>query len=270
VKAISAPESNDLTSVHGGDVDSQVVQEKDEQKVSASINPSSMPLIWPEESYAYAFSITKMIGQVYKVAGYAEIKWCSYMGEHGTIRSDEAVIADGMNLSPVRSGTLYQPSISGLGSGLGLSVRVDCVDSPSEATVGVDFTVILRITNNSNQPLSLRLVSRSASGISAAASSSLGAGAANQAATSSGFHAVSTVSPSLQLYGVDAQLCVTGLATVNIGVLGTGQSIDTPVTVCPLGTGLQELKNMSVVDLATLAEYPSGSLCKVFVHEEPR
>lgn len=63
-------------------------------------------------------------------------------------------------------------------------------------------------------------------------------------------------------------LCVTGLASFNVGMLAPGESCDTTLTVCALTGGLQELRSISVVDCATGTEYHAGPLLKVFVHDD--
>jgi hypothetical protein len=209
-----------------------------------SIDSTAMPLLWPDESYAFSFAVSKPIGKVVKYAGFAEVKWCSYMGEHGVLRSEDALVLEDSTVSSSASSSFGGSTVDSV---VAKAVRIDCVSAPADVTVGVDFTVLLRITNNGSHALSLQLVSREPS----------------SSASSSAFHASDSGGALF-----DSQLIVTGLASAHIGVLGAGDSYDCPISLCALSTGLQELKNICVVDLATAIEYPSGSLCKIFVSED--
>ena len=212
-----------------------------------SIDSTAMPLLWPDESYAFSFAVSKPIGKVVKYAGFAEVKWCSYMGEHGVLRSEDALVLEDSTVSSSTSSSFTGSTVDNV---VTKTVRIDCVSAPADVTVGVDFTVLLRITNNGAHALSLQLISRESP---------------PSANSSSAFYASDSGGGPF-----DSQLIVTGLASAHIGVLGAGDSYDCPISLFALSTGLQELKNICVVDLATAIEHPSGSLCKIFVSEDPR
>lgn len=69
----------------------------------AHFNLDSLPMLLPDESYAYSFIVSKSLDQGNRVIGVPEIKWCSYMGEHGVIRGEDAGQAASGN------GILYMP-----------------------------------------------------------------------------------------------------------------------------------------------------------------
>ena len=55
-------------------------------------NVDSLPLLLPDESYACVFSVSKEIGAPVRCAGSPEIKWCSYMGEHGIVQGADVIV----------------------------------------------------------------------------------------------------------------------------------------------------------------------------------
>ena len=70
-------------------------------------NVDSLPLLLPDESYACVFSVSKDIGAPVRCAGSPEIKWCSYMGEHGIVQGADVIVnahSSQYNASPGGSG----------------------------------------------------------------------------------------------------------------------------------------------------------------------
>ena len=76
-------------------------------------NIDSLPLLLPDESYACVFSVSKEIGAPVRCAGSAEIKWCSYMGEHGIVQGADVIVSgltSQYNVSPVDTPGVNTPS----------------------------------------------------------------------------------------------------------------------------------------------------------------
>ena len=67
-------------------------------------NLNSFPFLLPEEYYAVVFSISKVAGSMVQSVGSPIIKWCSYMGEHGTVVGSE-VFLTGANTTFIQKNT---------------------------------------------------------------------------------------------------------------------------------------------------------------------
>lgn len=201
-------------------------------------NLDSLPLLMPNESYAFAVATTK---PPTRLVGNPEILWCSPMGEHGTMRGDDVSMAT----------LAHSSSGSSLVDNRG--VRIVCVECPSSAHVGVEFDVTLRIINCTNHPVSVKLQSREPK-----------PGPQTP-------HSLVTPSTLLSLDDDEyatSSLCVTGLTSFDVGILGPGESADASISVCPLAGGLHELKGISALDTLTGKEYPMISTAKVFVYDD--
>jgi hypothetical protein len=109
---------------------------------------NSLPLLLPEESHACTFSVTKEVGSLVRSFGIPEIKWCSYMGEHGIVKGNMVQLESNI-----------QPNIMYPTDG---QIHIDCMRSPSSSMIGIDFEVTLRITNNTLKQLPLQLICRDA------------------------------------------------------------------------------------------------------------
>jgi hypothetical protein len=108
------------------------------------------------------------------------------------------------------------------------------VHAPPRGVVGEDLNITLRISNFTAQSVALRLQS-----------SDLG------------------IEDNNGLY-------VTGLSSVNLGILGVDESIETTITVCPLSGGLHDLRGLYALDTLTTPakEYHAGTVCKIFVYDD--
>lgn len=220
-------------------------------------NLNSLPLLLPEESYASVFSVTKIVGSPVQAVGSPQIKWRSYMGEHGVVVGSEVNL-----VSSNSSSAAHQQQQD--------SVYIDCTHSPSTVVRGTDFIVTLRITNNTTKEMTLELVSRdmvppsyiatSEQAVSSP-SSEMSVSQKKEIASDSG-HGITGCLGSSQLF-------VTGSSKSNIGIVGAGRSVDVSVTVCAVDLGLQELRGIAVLDVNTLREYSAKSLLKVMVINAP-
>lgn len=112
-------------------------------------NLDSLPLLMPNESYAFAVTTTRLPHQTARQVGTPEVHWCLHMGEHGVATGDEVSLG-----SPLATGSVPRD---------GKCIRVQCLHNPSTAIVGEDFEVQLRITNNTSHSVSAKLLSRESS-----------------------------------------------------------------------------------------------------------
>ena len=224
-------------------------------------NLNSLPLLLPEESYATVFSVTKIVGSPVQAVGTPQIKWRSYMGEHGVVVGSEVSLVSA-NSSSTQSNALQQQ--------LQDSVYIDCTHSPSTVVRGTDFQVTLRITNNTTKEMSLQMVSRDMVSPSYVATSDQVVSSPSSESTVSLKKENVLDSGNGSAGGLgSSQLFVTGSSKSNIGIVGAGRSVDIFVTVCAVDLGLQELRGIAVLDINTLRVYSAKSLLKVMVVNGP-
>lgn len=221
-------------------------------------NLNSLPLLLPEESYASVFSVTKIVGSPVQAVGSPQIKWRSYMGEHGVVVGSEVNLVSANSSSAAHQQQLLD------------SVYIDCTHSPSTVVRGTDFIVTLRITNNTTKEMSLQLVSRDMVPPSYVATSEQAVSSPiNETSVSQKKEIASDSGHGITGCLGSSQLFVTGSSKSNIGVVGAGRSVDVSVTVCAVDLGLQELRGIAVLDVNTLREYSAKSLLKVMVVNTP-
>ena len=290
---------------------------------SPLFNVDSLPLLLPNESYAYALTITRSNNSETalpptantptassRCLGTPSVLWRLQMGEHGTAHGEDVF--------------LPTPATA-LGLADGPFLRLQCIQSPSKVIVGDDFVVSLRITNLTNKAASVKLLYRDTLPLSSStqpASTSLNStvpgtrpasvstssqhggssllnalsaslpsedsqtlAASSSALMSAVNGSMNTVSNDPTTHGRQSAihnassnhrvmgfhsggLCVTGLSSFFVSILGVGESVDTTITVCALLGGLQELRHINIVDTLTGREYPGGLLFKTFVYEQ--
>ena len=235
-------------------------------------NIDSLPLLLPEESYAFSFLISRPEGWRTRHTpatlrseplGHPAVTWCSYMGEHGVVHGEATLITPSAESRPGRNGSSEgtpppadnrRRTASALGAlapaaaaaaapspstGLQL-IPLSC---PSSAAVSREFVVFLMLKNNSPQPASVYLQTYDAA--SSALPNVCSSGSYNSSKNG---------------------LCVTGLTGACLGLLGPGEAVETTITVFPLSKGLFDLNCLAAVDRQTGLVFPAGSLGKVFVH----
>lgn len=212
---------------------------------------NSLPLLLPEESYACTFSVSKNVGTSLGSIGVPEIKWCSYMGEHGIVKG---------NMVQLEYSIPSQPNIMIATDG---QIQIDCIRSPSSAVIGIDFEVTLRITNSTSKQMSLRLICRDTVRSSFSSSSAL----MTEVSSSSNLETLNLAAGNVATRGrAGTQLFVTGLSKADIGILGPELYIDIQIIVCAVDLGLQELVGIVVQDTSSLKEHPpSKSLMKIMI-----
>lgn len=213
-------------------------------------NLTSLPLLLPEESYACTFSVSKCVGSSIRTIGVPEIKWCSYMGEHGIVTGNVVKLASNKSSQPHT-----QLSTDG-------QVQIDCITSPSTVVIGVDFEITLRITNNTIKQLPLQLICHDAVCSTFSSSYALMTEVVPTSSSESSSLGAGNVATEAQ---AGTQLFVTGLSKANIGILGPGLFVNIQIIVCAVGLGLQGLSGIAVRDISSLKEYPSKSLMNVMV-----
>jgi hypothetical protein len=222
--------------------------------IAECFNLDSLLLLLPEECYACVFSVAKSVGSSANIIGCPEMKWLSYMGEHGLVRGSESIVGSSNTTSTILNAQQQQVQ-----SHENQQVHIDCISSPSSAVIGIDFEIVLRITNNTAKQTSLQLICRDT------LSHSYYISPAIMTATATADSNKQTEDVKKNQVIADSQLFVTGLSNANIGVLEPGKYRDMIITVCAVDLGLQELRGIFVVDQSSLREYHSKPLMKVIV-----
>lgn len=196
-------------------------------------NLDSLAMLQPEECYAYSFIVTKPSDYNGRLIGAPEMKWNTFMGEHGIMKGDDVLSGVSTTNNIAVTGTSNSSFIDNR------AILLKCIKSPSTAMVGRDFEVTIRITNSTSQPMEIQL-------------------RCNNNSINDEIDGLSDV----------CSLCVTGLSCSNIGILGSGEFIDKIITVCAVSGGLHELSDICAIDTSTLISYPSGSICEIFIYDE--
>jgi hypothetical protein len=281
VKFLTAPASKTISSTGTNTNSLSITDQSIELSDEDMFNVDSLALLLPNESYAFALTTDRPPASASRQLGVPEVTWRLQMGESG-ISIGERV---------------FLPSFgAALGIMDGQMIRVQCIHSPRSVKVGDDFTVQLRISNTTQKAVSVKLTSREAAApqsqpqsmqqqlsnstpisFSRAVSGGGGVSALLTAIQSSlpisedstTHHASGNQTEKVRnLIQYNAGLCVTGLSSFFVSVLGPNESADISINVYALTGGLQELKSLYAVDLLTGREYPVGSLFKTFVHED--
>jgi hypothetical protein len=277
---------NSFLDTYGGLLKNDAIKGgEDDPEPLGLFNMDSLPLLQPNESYAYALTVSKSSGSSPPASltmassgrsvGIPEFHWYMDMGEHGVVRGEEVSLQRG-------------PRLEGL--------RVECVSNPSTAAVGVEFKTTLRITNGTSQTtaVTLRCNKSSATGKGFGFQSDRRSSAGQQALTTpsrtSQFNVADrkSAAPTIQRPSLDGRpsnaslstgtggddgsstpgLCVTGLVDFHATMLSAGESAEVPVTVCALRGGLLALDSVSLLDTISDREYPGGVLFEVFVYDD--
>ncbi len=230
---------------------------------------SSVRLLQPEESYAFAFRFTRHEGggASCKTVGHPELKWCTTMGEFSVFRGEDTLLKGTATGSSAGTGVATSAG--------GTVVKMQCMACPSQVRVGELFEVVLRVSNSSQRPIPIRLqclnsTSNSDVYYSAAtqtSSANNNSGSSNR--TSSGSNSPVNFNANSSNAAASATatlgLCVTGLTYVTLGKIEAGEFVDTTLSVFALCPGLHDLQGVYAVDSVTKQRYSSDSVCKVFV-----
>ena len=216
-------------------------------------NLNSFPLLLPEEFYAVVFSISKMAGSMVHSVGSPQIKWCSYMGEHGTVIGSDVSLT-GANTTFIQKNT-HQSQLQTNNE----MVYIDCISSPSSVIRGSEFDVTIRVTNNTIKDMFLQLICKD---MVCPSYTSI----CDQGTSTSDVNEIKNDGSKDGLL-CSSQLFVTGSSKSNIGVVKIGEFVDLFLSVCPVDLGLQELKGVTMLDINTSREFSAKSLLKVVVVE---
>lgn len=204
--------------------------DSDSLPVGRLMNPDIIPSLLTEDTYAFAFSAKKPLGHGQSIVslGVPEVRWCSCMGEHGYLRGDEVFPSMNFTRALVSSGNTTINSIPETVR----TIRIICVNSPSNAIVNSPFSVHIRVVNDTGRSIRLQLQNK------------------DNAITSG-----------------DSGLIVCGLSKINIGLLKVAEMVDTTILLFPLSAGLYIIRSLIAVDLDTGKEYSAGVFCKVLIYE---
>eukprot|EP00602_Paraphysomonas_sp_CaronLab_P003717 CAMPEP_0185033554 /NCGR_PEP_ID=MMETSP1103-20130426/22601_1 /TAXON_ID=36769 /ORGANISM="Paraphysomonas bandaiensis, Strain Caron Lab Isolate" /LENGTH=341 /DNA_ID=CAMNT_0027569863 /DNA_START=291 /DNA_END=1313 /DNA_ORIENTATION=- len=205
---------------------------------------SDLALLNPDESYAFAFSVTKAAhpSPPVKSLGAVEVYWSASMGEHARTRGDDIIIGRRVTfppptptpVSPTSSRKSASLDSAMHGSGASLEQRnntlvVEVVRCPKEVAVGKECNAVVRITNCFSYPVISQLQTR--------------------------------MDPET------SGLAITGLACFNLGALDAGESKDVNLSILPLNGGMHSLSGLVAVDLTTKSEFVGDSLCQIMVYD---
>lgn len=212
----------------------------------------------PSESYAYSFviSLPKDVAQpLVRNIGHPEVQWAATLGEGGTYVGSDSIpfepsdhSSDNTNSANTNNESSSSSS-SSIISAESVGMKISCVSSPSTSIVGRPFDVVIRVSNNSRQNMSVRLTHRTTS---------------SGSSTNSGSSNTTNNSTDQDMNG----LTIIGISTMNIGVIPVGGYVEKTLLVYPSSSGLQELRDIIVIDATSGKEYNSGSLLKVLVNEQ--
>jgi hypothetical protein len=198
-------------------------------------NLDSLAMLQPEESYAYSFIINAPSGYNGRLVGAAEMKWNTFMGEHGIMKGDDVLSGSSTN----NNNNMNNPGTSNSSLTENRAILLTCMKSPSSAMIGKDFEVTIRITNNTSQPMEIQLRCNN-----------------------------NSINDEIDGLSEECSLYITGLSCSNVGILGSGEFIDKIITVCAVSGGLHELSDICAMDTSTLISYPSGPICQIFIYDE--
>lgn len=218
----------------------------DENKSNDICNLLAMPLLNPDESYAYSFMIQKtklsnLTEKSLKSIGFVEVHWSSSMGEHGRSRSEEIFTdqkAAFLMPFPTSSGHINRGSSNTrlMEGGKGGHLRACVTSLPSVAHVGVPVEVTMSVRNCFSYPVITQLQCRKPKGGDASAMGHTG-------------------------------LAIMGKSYVNLGALEAGQEVSFSLSLLPLSGGLHSLTDVYIVDLTTRTEFSSGCNFQMMVHD---
>jgi hypothetical protein len=205
-------------------------------------NLLSMPLLNPDESFAYSFIINKtkmsnLTERSMKSIGFLEVHWSSSMGEHGRSRSDEIFTdqkASFLMPFPPSSAHINRPPnggrVSGVEGGRSGQLLACVTQFPSEAVVGVPVEIEMSVRNCFSYPVITQLQCRKS----------------NAAVGQTG-------------------VVIMGKSFVNLGPLDPGEEVSVSLSLLPLSSGLHSLTDVVLVDLTTRTEFPMGSKFEIMV-----
>ena len=209
-------------------------------------NLLAMPLLNPDESYAYSFMIQKtklsnLTEKSLKSIGFVEVHWSSSMGEHGRSRSEEIFTdqkAAFLMPFPTSSGHINRGSSNTrlVEGGKGGHLRGCVTHMPRESQVGVPVEVTMSVRNCFNYPVITQLQCRKPKEGSAMSMGQTG-------------------------------LAIMGKSYINLGALEAGQEVSLTLSLLPLSSGLHTLTDVYIVDLTTRTEFNSGTNFQIMVHD---
>lgn len=244
VKVVSAGTANDLKTTN---VPIPSIAQSTDTSESPDLEKDmrclqSMPLLNPDESFAYAFTVhktkeSKLTERGVKSLGFVEVHWSSSMGEHGKSKSDEIFSnqkAVFLMPFPSSSGHINRESSGGAtGSEARSGQLLGCVTRfPNEAHVGVPVEVEISVRNSFSYPVITQLQCR-------------------KPKTAVG----------------QTGIAVMGKSFINLGPLDPGEEVSLSLSLLPLSSGLHSLTDIFIVDLTTRAEFPIGSKFQILAYD---
>ena len=212
------------------------------------LNPYEMKYLNSGESFAYSFTIqlSPNTNQPIRTSiGTIEVRWASSLGESGLVRSSECFC------SPLGASTsIGMPTLSSNNANDVRLIRLTCKDIFETVIVGKLFQVTIEITNTLKQSLSLRLQSRSHS-------------TAYLVSLSNDI----TKSHTEVVDNNQGGIFMTGLVSINLGLLAAGETIEKPLFLYPMSCGLQEMKDLVIEDSLSGKVYFAATLFKTMICE---
>ena len=215
-----------------------------------TINMDSWPMLLPDESYAYSYILPKL--NTSTSIGYIEVKWYSYMGEYGITKGDE--IITGHKLSNSTFNKIDNIELPG--------IKIECLNYPTSAIIGKEFEISIRVINNTKEPVVLQLRGKD-SYISNLQDKDNNINGISKRRSRTESNNLSNITMDM----IGQSIFITGLTCTNLGVVCSGDYIDTNIKLIAFENGLQELNDVIIVDTNTLKEFSFSSLIKIFVHD---
>lgn len=217
-----------------------------------SINMDSWPMLLSGESYAYSYIVPKLNNSIN--IGYIEVKWYSYMGEYGITKGDEITLS-GHKLSNSTFSKIDNIEITG--------IKIECLSCPTSAIIGKEFEISIRVINNTKEPVILQLRGKD-SYIPTSQEKDNNINSSNSKRRSR-TESNNLTNTTMDMIG--QSIFITGLTCTSLGVVCSGDYVDTNIKLIAFENGIQELNDVIIVDTNTLKEFSFPSLIKIYVHD---
>jgi hypothetical protein len=174
------------------------------------------------------------------------------MGEYGITKGDE--IITGHKLSNSTFNKIDNIELPG--------IKIECLNYPTSAIIGKEFEISIRVINNTKEPVVLQLRGKD-SYISNLQDKDNNINGISKRRSRTESNNLSNITMDM----IGQSIFITGLTCTNLGVVCSGDYIDTNIKLIAFENGLQELNDIIIVDTNTLKEFSFPSLIKIYVHD---
>ena len=231
-------------------------------------------ILEPNETFAFAFQLeakddkqrASLLCQNESPVGYPIVEWCSYMGETCVFKGETNRLKEDSkpNLSNIAG-----PSVANALSKNALYdkssiLHIQCLKSPAKVSLGDKFEVTIRISNMSKISIPVSLLCKN-NQKDVVATHSPKDSAIDQETNHSRSKSLSIDKSETLTRWSPPGLLVVGLTLTNIGVIESGEWIDTSLIIHAMQVGLHQLKEVYVVDNVSKREFNNDPICKTLV-----